>query len=455
LGFINIERSKLSKNHRARNSYRHLEIIQSVPSVEVDDSWSFKELGRLQTSYLTHDYHKYPAKFIPQLTDRFIKENSLIGDLVCDPFMGSGTTLVEAIVNGRRAYGTDINPVAVLISKAKTTPIEPAYLKDQISHLLGDLKSSMGMKHLGQMSLLTCNDVDIEIPDNKRLEYWFPEKQMVDLAIMLSRISQIENQDVKNFSLCAFSNILKGCSKWMMKSVKPTIDKDKVIADAYKSFFHQTRRMIIKNGEFWKILGTKDYDCVVDNVDAYKMRLKGDSVSLIITSPPYVTSYEYADLHQLTAIWLGYADKLSEFRSKFIGTIQKNDHLPIDLYSELGRKTVAELRQIDKRGANGVERYFFEMQLCFQEMHRVLKHGGRAFIVIGDTELKRVGIHNGDVFIQTMEKCGFKIHQLIKRPIPSKILPLTRDKKTGRFISALKADRLAYPFEHILTMVKI
>jgi DNA modification methylase len=438
-----------------RNSYRYLQIIESVGTVEVDDSWSFKELGRLQTSYLTHGYHKYPAKFIPQLTARFIKENSLIGDLVCDPFMGSGTTLVEALVNGRRAYGTDINPVAVLISKAKTNPIEPAYLMNQISYLLGDIKSRMGMKHLGQMSLLTSNDVEIDIPDNNRLQYWFPEKQMVDLAIMFSRINQIEDQDIKIFSLCAFSNILKGCSRWMMKSVKPTIDKEKVIADAYKSFVRQTRRMMIKNDEFWKILGTKDFDCVVDNVDAFKMSLKDESVSLIVTSPPYVTSYEYADLHQLTAIWLGYADKLSEFRSKFIGSIQKDGHLSIDLYSNLGRKIVTELRQIDKREANGVERYFFEMQLCFQEMHRVLKVGGTAFIVIGDTELKRVGIHNADVFIQMMEKFGFKVYKVIKRPIPTKILPLTRDKKTGRFVAALKADRLAYPFEHILTMVKI
>src|SRR5215467_1304337 len=411
-----------------RNSYRHLQTNQSVRSVEVDDSWSFKELGRLQTSYLTHDYHKYPAKFIPQLTARFIKDNSMIEDLDCDPFMGSGTTLVEAIVNGRRAYGTDINTVAVLISKAKTTPIEPAYLKDQISRLLGDIKSSMGMKHLGQMSLLSSNDVDIDIPDDKRLEYWFPEKQRVDLAIILSRINQIEDQDVKIFSLCAFSNILKGCSRWMMKSIKPTIDKEKVIADAYKSFVRQTRRMMIKNDEFWKILGTKDFDCVVDDVDAYKMSLNDDSVSLIVTSPPYVTSYEYADLHQLTAIWLGYAEKLTEFRSKFIGSIPKDDHLSIDLYSNLGKKTVTELRQIDKREANGVERYFFEMQLCFQEMHRVLKVGGTAFIVIGDTELKRVPIHNADVFIQTMKKIGFKFYKIIKREVPSKILPLTRDK---------------------------
>ncbi|MGC2682235.1 MAG: hypothetical protein WA323_10230 [Candidatus Nitrosopolaris sp.] len=85
-------------------------------------------------------------------------------------------------------------------------------------------------------------------------------------------------------------------------------------------------------------------------------------------------------------------------------------------------------------------------------MHGVLKHGGRASIVIGDTE---VGIHNAHVFIQAMEKFGFKVYQVIKRPIPSKILPLTRDKKTGHFIATLKADRSAYPFEHILTMVKI
>ncbi len=281
---------------------------------ELDDSWSFKELGRVQTSYLTHDYHRYPAKFIPQLTARLIKENSQIGDLVCDPFMGSGTALVEAIINGRRAYGTDINPVAMLISRAKTTPIEPTLLKCQISPLLGEIKAVVGRKHRGQVPLLISpDDLDITIPDNKRLEYWFPEKQKMDLAIILSRIRRIEDQKVRTFLLCAFSNILKGCSRWMMKSVKPTIDKNKIINDAYKSFVLQTRRMIIKNEEFWKILGTKEVDCVIDNVDAHNMRINDNSATLIVTSPPYVTSYEYADLHQLTA----FLDRSYEFAPEF------------------------------------------------------------------------------------------------------------------------------------------
>jgi hypothetical protein len=158
----------------------------------VDDSWSFKDLGRVQTSYLTHGYHRYPAKFIPQLTARLIKENSRIGDLVCDPFMGSGTTLVEAVVHGRRAYGSDINPVAVLISKAKTTPIDPALLKRQISPLLGDIKADIGNKHHGQMPLLVSSDnLGFTIPDNIRM--------VVVFVCMMDRLDLFYNLPVVEF----------------------------------------------------------------------------------------------------------------------------------------------------------------------------------------------------------------------------------------------------------------
>ena len=89
------------------------------------------------------------------------------------------------------------------------------------------------------------------------------------------------------------------------------------------------------------MLARKDIPCVVDDNDARKMKISNNSATLIVTSPPYVTSYEYADLHQLTAIWLGYADSLSEFRSKFIGSIQKDNRL-VKLYSKTGRETAEE-----------------------------------------------------------------------------------------------------------------
>lgn len=88
-------------------------------------------------------------------------------------------------------------------------------------------------------------------------------------------------------------------------------------------------------------------------------------------------------------------------------------------------------------------------------MHRVLKPKGRAAIVIGDTDLKKVEIKNTEIFIQTMEKIGFKTYNIIKRPIPSKILPLTRNEKTGKFARTADADRLAYPTEYIVIMEKV
>lgn len=421
-------------------------------SSEIDDSWAFKDATRTETSYLTHGYHRYPAKFIPQLAARIIKENSQTGDLVCDPFMGSGTTLVEAIINGRRAYGTDINPVAVLIAKAKTTPIEPTKLQHEVNKVFSQLQAAL-CKQNGQ-TLLTDTSFDYTIPTHERIDYWFPEKQKHELALILTTIRTVKDAEVQTFLLCSFSNILKGCSIWMNKSVKPTRDWNKKLTSPHQSFVLQTKRMMKKNSKFWEILGVRKIECTIDNNDARKLSLKDNSTTLIVTSPPYVTSYEYADLHQLTALWLEYTDNLKEFRSKFIGSIQKEDG-GLELYSRLAKETVEKLRVKDKREAVGTERYFFEMQQCFEEMHRVLKPKGRAAIVIGDTDLKKVEIKNAEIFIQTMEKIGFKTYNIIKRPIPSKILPLTRDEKTGKFARTADADRLAYPTEYIIIMEKL
>ena len=419
-----------------------------------DDSWSFKDATRIETSYLTHSYHRYPAKFIPQLAAKIINENSLAGDLVCDPFAGSGTALVEAIVNGRRAYGSDINPVSVLIAKAKTTIIEPAKLEHETNSLFTYLQ--LAFQKETAPSLLAYDKMHFPVYIHERINYWFSEKQKQDLALVLSRIKTIEDNDIQTFLLCSFSNILKDCSIWMMKSVKPTRDWNKKPADVYQSFILQTNRMIKKNAQFWQFLAGQKIDCIIDNSDARKLSLEGNSASLIVTSPPYVTSYEYADLHQLTALWLGHIANLKQFRGKFIGSVQKQDGgNKLNLYSKLAKVTVEELREKNKKVGIAVERYFFDMQQCFEEMHRILKPAGRVAIVIGDTDLKKVKIKNAEIFIQTMEKIGFRTRNIIERPIPSKILPLTRDEKTGRFANTIGADRLAYPTEYILIVEKV
>ena len=100
-------------------------IIELLRKTKIESSWAFADKTRKDTAYATHGYHRYPAKFIPQIVSRLLEKYTKEGDLVVDPFGGCGTTLVESKVMGRPSIGVDINPVAVLITKAKITPLEP------------------------------------------------------------------------------------------------------------------------------------------------------------------------------------------------------------------------------------------------------------------------------------------------------------------------------------------
>ena len=102
--------------------------IQKIKKLKEDRNWSFVDITRKETLYVSHGYHKYPAKFIPQLVRKLINKYSKEDDTVLDPFGGCGTTLVEAKIAGRNSIGTDISRIAVLISRAKTNFINPNYL---------------------------------------------------------------------------------------------------------------------------------------------------------------------------------------------------------------------------------------------------------------------------------------------------------------------------------------
>ncbi|MGI6369795.1 MAG: site-specific DNA-methyltransferase [Ignavibacteria bacterium] len=421
-------------------------------NIEIDYSYSFSDKTIKDTSYITHGYYTYPAKFIPQLAERLIKENSKEGDIVIDPFMGSGTTIVEAIVNNRIGIGTDINEIAFLLSKVKTTPIKNTELVTEYAKFEKDLPYKLD----GRFDYF-LSEAQKYIPENERIDYWFLPEQKDKLSVIFAQILEIENKNVQNFYLIAFAQILKSCSIWLQKSVKPTRDHKKKVYEPLTLFLRQSKKMIKKHHEFDKKLSEN----IKENIDLYRNVSCGDSrnlncetekASLIVTSPPYVTSYEYADLHQLPSLWFGYLKDLPEFRQKFIGSAYKNRE-NVDLRSNLANEIVSELKN---KKQNEVKNYFADMLESFEETKRVLKHGGRACIVIGNTEFQGVKIKNAEVFQEQFHNIGFKTHNVIKREIPSKMLPSTRDPKTGKFgkISD-KNIKLVYPTEYILIMEKL
>ncbi len=118
--------------------YSPEEIIDIFRSVAIDKQWSFAGYKPSDTSKLTHCYHRYPAKFIPQLVEKLMDEYLVdVRDAhVNDLFMGSGTTIACAISRGYRASGTDINYISELITRVKNTDINCSCLSTKNSNLL-------------------------------------------------------------------------------------------------------------------------------------------------------------------------------------------------------------------------------------------------------------------------------------------------------------------------------
>lgn len=419
-------------------------IISLLNKTKIDHSWSFSDKTRKDTAYITHGYHRYPAKFIPQIVSRLAEKYTKEGDFIVDPFGGCGTTLVESKVMGRPSIAVDINPVAVLITKAKITPINPDKIEKEFTIL--------------QKKLETYNkNTKVKAHEHERIDYWFKPEEKRKLAFIFAEISKIKDQDVQDFFFCGFSNILKNCSIWLQKSNKPTRDFEKKPSEPIKTFSKQIKMMLRGNARLFELLSEKGYLKIPSKVvctDARTIPAKNDSISLIVTSPPYVTSYEYADLHQLTALWLEYTKDLSDFRKRFIGT-SYHSKKNLTLNSSIAEDIREKLLQIDKKTAEEVSTYFSEMNQVFVEMKRMLKKGGKTCIVIGNTSLQGVKILNAEVFTEQLQNLGLKVADIIKREIPSKNLPSVRDKKTGKFAAITDKNKVsAYPTEYILVMEK-
>ncbi len=423
-----------------------------LAEIPITYDWSFADKTIKDTSYITHSYYTYPAKFIPQLSARIIKEYSAKDDLVIDPFMGSGTTIVEAIVNNRIGIGADINEIAALLSKVKTTPINYNLLVNEFSNLIFQLQYKLTGNF--EKELENANQ-HLTLP--ARVDYWFKPHLKNKLMIILNSILEIDNKDVRDFFLITFAQILKSCSIWTQKSVKPTRDLNKKEIDPLDKFEGQAKRMIKKFKDFDDIIDESVKNNIstyrqIQNADARNLPYKDNVATLIVTSPPYVTSYEYADLHQLASLWLGYLDKLADFRKKFIGSASR-ERGKRELLSPTAENIGANLG--DSKKSTAIENYYADMLESFLEMKRVLKIDGKVAIVIGNTKLKGVEILNAEVFKEQLENIGFKTHEIIHREIPSKMLPSTRDPKTGKFTKATNNKKsLVYPTEYILIMQK-
>lgn len=386
-----------------------------------------------------HKIHAYPAKFPSLVIAKslsYAKKNNFKINKIADIFCGCGTTALEAKINNIDFWGCDINPVATLIAKVKSKNYSEIALEFNFLKVLEAYN--------------TTKDNSFPIISDDRISYWFPQNQLNDLSKLLFCVrKEIENEQYLNFFLCAFSNILKGCSKWLTKSIKPQIDPVKVPKLVIDSFKDQYGIMLKANQQLNRKVNGKSNSEII-NMNFLDINIQEPFIDLLITSPPYVTSYEYADLHQLSSLMLGYTNDYKELRKGSIGSLSNNELSEEDYASlnQIAKPTIEKLYQFDKSKARSVAKYFIDMNTTIQKSYNLLNSEGLMVIVIGNTKYQGVEVNNAKFLCLSMMNIGFKQVDIFKRKINSKILTPYRDSK-GKFSNNSK-DRKVYSHEFVI-----
>ena len=441
------------------------------------EDWTFAHLKQAETLWGPHGYHRYPAKFIPQLARRIVASYSAPGDLVGDPFLGSATTGIEALRLGRRFWGSDISEVALLISRAKCTPLCPRNLDEtwkQVDRRL-DSVPSIGRRHLIPTEKEAIANIDIaRSTQEERFTYWFPAEHRASLEGILQQILVQTEETARIFFLCGFSNILKRCSIWLSGSTKAQKDASKVLADPVEEFRRQIRDMIKRNNVYWADLVQNGLHprelinrCHICLEDARHLTLPDATFDLLVTSPPYAICYEYKEIHQLTQLWFERYGILPmrNVRETWIGS-KSISHRSTSLeaasflstgsiradaaLAELALLAVGPLTQYVNREVRALRYYFQDMHLALCELARVTAPNKRLVLIIGDSYRRGVTIPTSQALCEMAQKTGFELERSIVRKIPARVLVSTRNKKTGRFSSITQSDMQVYPEEHVL-----
>lgn len=240
-------------------------------------------------AYGVHNYHPYPAKFIPQIPRTVLESYSQPGDFVLDPFCGSGTSLVEALATGRHAVGCDVNPLACLISRVKTHPLDADSAR-RVEWFLSAFERGWA----------SCASGDP--PNILNLSKWFVESVVRELVAIRNATAEVDDSRERDFLCVAFSAIIVRASNQESETTYRSVQKEERPGSVIEAFIRKARDMLSRNGH---LAGTSARAEIV-NEDATSHAWGGRKFNLIITSPPYVNSFDYYLYHKHRLAWLGF-----------------------------------------------------------------------------------------------------------------------------------------------------
>jgi hypothetical protein len=312
--------------------------------------------------------------------------------------VGSGTTLVEACLLGRQAWGADIDPLARLIARVKATPIDACDL-------------ARATKQLSER-IETCGFDGSWRPQLDRLDYWFREDVASDLSRLRHAIAGLDApRAVVDFFWVVFSSLIVG--RTSVANARDLVhsrhhyrewDEDPLVIPR---FLRRTERAARLMDDYVNRLNQLDDTQApivrIVGTDARELMLGNELADLVFTSPPYCSALDYTRAHMFGIAWL--ADVLGvgvdEYRAlgrEYVGTERaplrdaKSDQmLPEPSGNEAVDEVVTALHGDPKR-AWIVHRYFADMAAVLGECARVTRPGGHVVLVVCPSNIRKVRV---------------------------------------------------------------
>lgn len=381
-------------------------------------SWDFEKAN---TKNFTHCFHSYPAMMIPQIAGRLLDLYGKKAKLLFDPYCGTATSLVEGNLRGIDGIGADINPLARLIAKAKTTPLSfqvlDLYLKDFNNYLF---QHRFGIV-----------EFDIKIPSFSNLNFWFKKNIIKKLAYIKSYINKIEDNEIANFFKVAFSETIRNVSLTKNGEFKliriPSEQIIKFNPDVFGVM--ETKLYRNRNGlkEFLENKIRRDAKSIIYNFntvyESAEVILRDKRVDLIITSPPYGdsrTTVAYGQFSRLSNQWLdiedaNQVDNLSmggkKTKEKFKFNFQKID------------EAIEKIAEKDENRAQDVVSFYKDYKSSIDNISNIINKNGFVIFVVGNRRVKEVELPTNEFTKEFFERNGFAHMETITRNIPNKRMP--------------------------------
>ncbi|TPJ72805.1 hypothetical protein FJ419_27185 [Mesorhizobium sp. B2-6-2] len=374
--------------------------------------------------------HPFPARMAPELALHGLSGLSH-GHVVLDPMTGSGTVCRQASDNGLRAIGLDMDPLAVLMTRTWTSPQANDVSRALVTEVITEART------LSEDVCLDWIDADAETEAFTR--FWFADRQRCHLRKIAAVLHHYREQRLSGNDAAALDIASLALSRIIVtKDNGASLARDVSHSRPHKvsetSGFDVWRGFELAANSITKKLEAEPPKGGVDvsRGDARSMAAVGDqTVDAVFTSPPYLNAIDYLRGHRLALVWLGHSlPELRGIRSNSIGAERRPDQSDSAEEFMSIRAAIGTTEQLPSRFSNMIDRYVQDLRRLMAEVARVLKPGGQATFVIGNSCLRGVYIDNAGAVMKAGKQSGLLVESRLERDLPdaNRYLPLTSDQ---------------------------